>query len=58
VNCETVRHKIGNVSNCTQCEKWTTQKIKPAPEFKFDLANTNGQSIHFEVADLLKDDLR
>jgi hypothetical protein len=54
-DCPEIQKKFKKVLNCTDCPDWTAKMVKKVPEFKFNLANTNGGSLHLELFDMIVD---
>jgi len=54
-DCPEIYKTFTKVLNCTDCPNWTPKMVKKMPEFKFNLANTNGGYLHLELFDMIVD---
>ena len=51
--CDEILKTFNKVLNCTGCPDWSPKMVKKMPEFKFNLANTNGSSVNLELIDFI-----
>ena len=51
--CDEILKTFNKFLNCTDCKDWSPKMVKKMPEFKFNLANTNGSSVNLELIDLI-----